>query len=269
MNEKVGVNKTVKSLAKILKGKPKVPASLSDNEMLQKIYHRRSVRSFTSQEIPEEVFSAILEAGRLAPCGVNLQSWTFVVFDKELWRETFGSTLPFRGEQAVIVISDCHRYRQVIQDFPYSPLTEYTIAVVNASLAAMNMNMAAEALGVSSVMLSDTGRSGLLDARYLQEKLNLPEGTVPLMTIVFGYARGMYPVMPPKLPMEEVAVCGQYQSTDPAAAQSWLEQMIAGYNFSHRGTTFQDQLDAYAAKIGRAENDLREMVFYRENHKGE
>ncbi|MGB4595910.1 MAG: nitroreductase family protein [Anaerolineaceae bacterium] len=242
-----------------------MPASLSDNEMLQKIYHRRSVRSFTSQPIPEDVFHAILEAGRLAPCGVNLQSWTFLVYDQSLWRKTFERMLPFRGSKAVIVISDTHRYRQVIEDFPYSPLTEYTIAVVNASLAAMTMNLAAEAVGVSSVMLSDTGQSGLLDAKYLQEKLKLPEGAVPLMTLVFGYAKGIYPIMPPKLPLQEVAFEGQYQSTSQKANLAWLEQTESGYNFSHRGTNFQEQLDHYGKKIGQAEHDLREMVFYKEN----
>jgi len=32
----------------------------------------------------------------------------------------------------------------------------------------MNMNIAAEALGVSSVMLSETGRSGFLDAAHIR-----------------------------------------------------------------------------------------------------
>ena len=263
MKENLGLVKTIKSLAKILRGKPKTPASLADNEMLQVIYKRRSVRSFTAQPIPDDVFSAILEAGRLAPSTVNLQSWTFAIFDSALWLQTFDRSIPFHGNRAVIVISDSARYRQVLEDFPYRPLTEYTIAVVNASLAAMNMNVAAEALGVSSVMLSETGRSGILDAKYLKEKLNLPDGTVPLMTIVFGYARGAYPIMPPRLPMERILLNGQYQPSDRATMENWLEQMIAGYNASHLGTSFKTQLDIYQSKIGQAEDDLNEIVFYR------
>jgi len=58
----------------------------------------------------------------------------------------------------------------------------------------MNMNIAAEAVGVSSVMLSETGRTGLLDAGYLKEKLGLPERVAPLLTMVFGYRRGPAPV---------------------------------------------------------------------------
>jgi hypothetical protein len=151
----------------------------------------------------------------------------------------------------------------VLDAFPYSPLVEHTIAVTNASLAAMNMNIAAEALGVSSVMLSETGRSGLLDAKYLKEKLCLPEGTVPLMTIVFGYARGRYPPMPPKLPAEQIFFQSRYQPPDRATMESWLSQMIAGYKASHLRSSFQKQLNLYQERIGQAEADLSEMIFDR------
>jgi len=259
----MGLIKSLQSLVKLLRAKPHIPASLSDNAMLKIIINRRSVRSYTSQPIPDDIFSAILEAGRLAPSTVNLQSWSFAVFDNDLWQQMFGRSIPFRASRAVIIISDTYRYRQVLSDFPDCPLTEYTIGVMNASLAAMNMNIAAEALGVSSVMLSETGRSGLLDARYLKEKLNLPEGTVPLMTIVFGYARGAYPPMPPRLPIDQILIQRQYRPPDHAVLQSWLDQMIAGYNASHLGSSFQSQLNIYQSKIDQAEHDLNEMVFAR------
>jgi nitroreductase len=236
---------------------------LADNPVLQVIFHRRSIRSFTSQPIPEEIFNAILEAGRLAPSTVNLQSWTFAAFDDDHWQQFFGHRIPFHGNRAVIVISDSFRYRQVLDEFPYCPLTEFTAGVMNASLAAMSMNLAAEGLGISSVMLSETGRSGILDAKYLKEKLNLPDGTIPLMTLVFGYARGVYPPMPPKLAMEQILLHGEYQPIDRAGMENWLYQMIAGYNVSHIKTSFRTQLNIYESKIDQVENDLNELVFYR------
>ncbi|NPV55343.1 MAG: hypothetical protein HPY76_01535 [Anaerolineae bacterium] len=264
MKRKLSPTKSIENLVKLLRAKPSPPASLADNELLRIIYDRRSVRSFTRQPIADDVFNAILEAGRLAPSTVNLQSWTFAIFDDNLWQQTFEHSIPFHANRAIIVIGDYHRYRTVLEDFPDCPLTEYTIAVINASLAAMNMNIAAEALGVSSVMLSETGRSGLLDAKYLREKMALPDGTVPLMTIVFGYASGHFHPMPPKLPMENITIPGQYQPTETTVMKSWLDQMIAGYNVSHLGSSFQKQLEIYQSKINRAETDLRELVFYKE-----
>ena len=46
----------------------------------------------------------------------------------------------------MIVCGDAHRNKPLVSDFPDSPLVEYTAAVMNASLAAMNMNIAAETL---------------------------------------------------------------------------------------------------------------------------
>jgi len=260
---KIGPLGFVKSLARILTGKPQVPPSLKDNELLKVILGRRSVRSFTDREIPDDVLAAILEAGRLAPSTVNLQTWTFAVFTAQSWRETFGSSIPFHGQRAVMIMGDTHRDKQVLDVFPDCPLIEYTLAVMNASLAAMNMNLAAEALGVSSVMLSETGQSGFLDAGYLKEKLSLPDGVIPLMTLVLGYARGTYPPMPPKLPLDQIRFEGKYKEADRAVMEDWLTQMIAGYKASHPFSSFEAQLRLYRSKIGQAEIDLETMVLHR------
>jgi hypothetical protein len=47
----------------------------------------------------------------------------------------------FKGKRAVIVMGDTHRDKLIADVFPASPLIEYSLAVMNASLAAMNMNL--------------------------------------------------------------------------------------------------------------------------------
>ena len=200
MEKKNGPVGFVRSILRILAGKPQIPASLQDNQALNAILNRRSVRSFAKREIPDDVFAAILEAGRLAPSTVNLQTWSFAVFTSASWRET------------------------------------------NASLAAMNMNIAAETLGVSSVMLSETGRTGLLDTGYLKQVLRLPDRVVPIMTIVFGYRRGSHPPMPPKLPLEQICFGDKYQEADRAVMEDWLAQTKAGYKTVHPLSSFEAQL---------------------------
>lgn len=259
--ERIGPIGFVRSLLRILRGKPQIPPSLQDNRALATVLNRRSVRRFAQKEIPDDVFAAILEAGRLAPSTVNLQTWSFALFNADSWKQTFGQPIPFRAPRAIIILADTHRIRSTVEAFPQSPLVEHTVAVMNASLAAMNMTIAAEALGVSSVMLSETGRSGLLDAAYLKEKLALPDRVIPIMTIVFGYSRGARPPMPPKLPLEAISFEGTYRETDPAVMKEWLAQMKAGYKASHPRSSLEAQLQHYASKIGRAEADLQAMVF--------
>lgn len=261
MGEGLGLIGFVRGILGILAGRPEVPSSLEDNELLQTVLQRRSVRSFARKEIPDDVFTAILEAGRLAPSTVNLQTWSFAPFTVELWREVFDRPIPFGAQRAVMVMADTHRVRSVFDAFPDTPLVGHTVAVMNASLAAMNMNVAAEALGVASVMLSETGRTGLLDGGYLREMLELPEGVYPLMTIVFGYRRGPQPPMPPKLPLDEVCFEGCYEELDPAVMEGWLEQMKAGYKASRPSSSLEAQLQVYESKIDQAEADLEEMIF--------
>jgi len=261
LGERIGAIGFVRSLLCILRGKPRIPPSLKNNQALSVILNRRSVRRFAQKDIPEDVFAAILEAGRLAPSTVNLQTWSFALFTVDFWEQTFGQPIAFCAPRAVMILADTHRVRAAFDAFPQSPLVEHTVAVMNASLAAMNMTIAAEALGVSSVMLSETGRSGLLDAGYLKEKLALPDNVIPITTIVFGYPRGGRPPMPPKLPLEAICFDGQYRETDPSAMEDWLTQMKAGYKASHPLSSLEAQLEHYASKIGQAEADLQAMVF--------
>lgn len=263
MKQKPGLGRIVQNLLRIIADRPRPPASLKDNPLLNTILDRRSTRRFSAREIPEEVYLAILEAGRLAPSTVNLQTWSFITFTAAEWRETFQAGIPFKAQRAVIVIADTHRVRLALDAFPDSPLVEYTIAVMNASLATMAMNIAAEALGVASVMLSETGRGGFLDAGYLKEKLGLPEHTVPLTTIIFGYPAGPNPPMPPKLPLEVVSFSKHYQDTDQAIMLDWLAQIEDGYQVGYFPSTFEKQLQTYTSKIGLAEASLQAMVLKR------
>jgi nitroreductase len=249
-------------LKQIIQSRPQVPESVADNPLLKIILNRRSIRRFDSREIPEEAFAAILEAGRVAPCSVNLQTWSFFVFTAREWADHFGDPLPFKGSRGVIVCGDIHRLKSKLTSFPDSPIFEYSLGVMNASLAAMNMNIAAEALGISSIMLSETGKTGLFNADYLKEKLRLPDGVFPIMTLVFGYAKSGYPPMPPKLPAEYMFFKDTYQETPPEALQDWFDKMTAGYKANFPLKTFKGQLEFYRGHFEDAEKILKEMIFH-------
>ncbi len=253
----------IKNLIKIITAKPQVPPSLQNNQLLNTILNRRSIRNFSDREISEDVFNAILEAGRVAPSTVNLQTWAFATFTDQTWKDLFDQSIPFNGKRAVIVLGDTHRAKKVMDFFPHRPLVEYTLAVINASIATMNMNIAAEALGVASVMLSETGRSGFLDAMYLKEKLSLPDGVFPLMTLVLGYPKSGYRAMPPKLPIDQICFTGKYKEAELGILKDWFSQMFTGYKAEHPFSSFDAQLEFYRSKIDQAEKDLKAMVFYK------
>ncbi len=250
----------LRGLARILAARPRRPRELAGNAMLTSILERRSHRRFKADPVPETHWAAILEAGRLAPSTVNLQTWSFAHFTTESWRELFDRRIPFDAPRAIIVLADGHRVRRAIPDFPEAPLCEYTVSVMNASLAAMNICMAAESLGLATVMLSETGRTGFYDAAHLAEVLKLPDRVTPLMTIACGWPAKGQPAMPPKLPAAAVAFPGAYRETTSAELSDWLLQMRAGYQAGHKGEDFSAKLKHYARRIDEAETGLRKRV---------
>lgn len=48
-------------------------------ECKEAIYERRSIRQYQDKQIPDEVLLDILDAGTMAPSGMNLQHWHFVM----------------------------------------------------------------------------------------------------------------------------------------------------------------------------------------------
>lgn len=255
--------KFIKGLKSILDEKTYFPESLQANPVLQVLLRRRTIRKFQEKPIPEEVMKTIIEAGRMAPSAVNLQTWSFGVFDKDTWQEKFNKKIPFNGDRAIIVLGDAHRMREAFEEFPHKPLIEYTLAVMNASIASYAMNIAAEACGIGSVMLSDTGQTGFYEAEYLKEKLELPDGVFPLMTIVFGYPKAHPPGIPPKLPQEEITFSDMYEEPDRKTIKRWIEQMQAGYRATKITESFKGQLKHYIKKCDQSERDLRKLIFHR------
>ncbi len=253
----------VAGLRGVISGRKNIPESLKDNPVLQVLLSRRSCRSFRNEDIPDDVFAVILEAARVAPSAVNLQSWSFGVFDRHSWKERFGSVIPFNGNRAIIVLGDVCRVRQALDEFPFRPLVEYTLCVTNASIAAYAMNIAAESCGVSSVMLSETAKSGFFDAQFIKAKLGLPAGVFPIMTIVFGYAQRKALGMPPKLPMEEIVFENSYKLPDRKIMKDWLQQMMAAYRCVYVTRSFSQQLKQYLSKIDAAEQGLKDLIFHR------
>lgn len=75
-------------------------------EFDQVIETRRSVRKFTADPVPEHYIFELLEAARLAPSGLNVQPWRFVVVKDKTLREQLATATPSRmvAEAPLIII---------------------------------------------------------------------------------------------------------------------------------------------------------------------
>lgn len=150
--------------------------------MLDIITRRKSVRRYTEQKISEQNIKQLLEAGMSGPTAVNARPWSFVVVDDPIVLNQMADANmkyaePLRNAPlAILVCGDLHRAFEAAKDF----------WVIDCAIAAQNMTLAAEALGLGSVWL---GVWPVMERMHNQVKLfQLPEHIVPHSILVFGYS---------------------------------------------------------------------------------
>ena len=64
-------------------------------DILNLLKFRRSIRVYQDKPIPKDLLLQILEAGRWAPTGANLQPWHFIVVTDEETRRKVGEVARF------------------------------------------------------------------------------------------------------------------------------------------------------------------------------
>ncbi len=76
-------------------------------ELLEVIQNRRSIRKFKPDEVPEEYIHQLIEAGRLAPSGTNLQPARYIVIKSEEARTNLKDCTPLPFVSAAPAIIAC------------------------------------------------------------------------------------------------------------------------------------------------------------------
>lgn len=226
-----------------------------DNQTLTILYNRKSCRKFLSKEVTEEQIEKVLEAGCRAPSTVNLQTWSFFPFLSKQWKDKFGVPIPFGAQAAIIVAADLNRLKIIDPIFKEYPIIFYSLSIMNTSLAAMNMAIAVEALGMKSIMLSQTGKTGLIDYEYLKEKLKLPDLVFPLTTLAFGYPASDILFSPPKLNKEAVIHRNGEYKIKESEVKEWFQQMELACNIVEK-ERLVEKFQNYLKMLPKAEKEL-------------
>ena len=153
-------------------------------EVIEAIQNRRSTRTFLEQAVEEEKTRMLLESAMDGPNCVNSRDWCFlVVTDREKLDAMADANgrpaAPLKGAPlAVMVCGDLSR------SFP--PAKDYW--VIDCAIAAQNITLCAEGLGLGSVWL---GTWPQMDRVKKQANLfGLPEHIVPHSILAIGYPTG-------------------------------------------------------------------------------
>ncbi|WP_088536738.1 nitroreductase [Geobacter sp. DSM 9736] len=145
-------------------------------DVLEAIYSRRSIRTFTADTVSRNHILEVLKAGSWAPSGLNNQPWRFVVV----------SDPQLRAELAKLT-----RYRHVLEGAPVAiavfcdRAAMYNDVKDHQGIGAclQNMLLAAHALGLGAVWLGEI----LKNASRVRELLELPEGEELMAVVALGH----------------------------------------------------------------------------------
>ena len=152
-----------------------------NNDLVQLIMSRTSIRAFLDKPVSDETVEALLKAAMAAPSAKNSQPWAFVVIRDRALLEKLSESLPNAKMTATapVALVICG----VLDKALPGEAREYWIQ--DAAAATENFLLAVHALGLGAVW---TGVHPISERiRIIREALHLPEGVEPFCLIPFGY----------------------------------------------------------------------------------
>ncbi len=166
--------------------------NVSENETLELLMKRKSMRVFEDRPVPDEVKQTLLKASLRAATAGNMTLYTIIdVTDPEL-KKTLSVTCdnqPFIADAPLVLIY-CADYRRWYQAFCQVEETvrkpsygDFMLAAEDAIIAAQTAVTAADALGLGTCYIGDI----LENYEKHRELLSLPAYVVPIAMLVGGY----------------------------------------------------------------------------------
>ncbi len=198
---------------------------------LDVIMNRRTIRKFKSKPVPEELVLKIVEAGQRAPTACSLQTYTIIwVKDEEkrkaLWETCGKQQFILEAPVTLAICADVRKLIDMVKEYGSETSLEkgygYAVklfAIIDAALAAENMAIAAEALGLGSVFIG-----GALANSKVVEILNLPKGVLPISLLCIGYPDEKPPLRP-RFPLEATLFINEYRKLSKNQLKKAVEIM--------------------------------------------
>ena len=160
------------------------------NNDIETMLAHRSVRQFTKEPVSATLLDEILECGLRASNTGNMQLYSIIATQQEPLRSELCKLHFGQCTTAPLWLTICtdveryHHYCRVNQcDEPYGNLLWFVSALVDASLCAQNICVAAEAKGLGFCYLGTVN----YNTRQIAELLQCPKGVVPVIAIAMGH----------------------------------------------------------------------------------
>ena len=167
---------------------------MANMDAFECIATKLDVREFSSQNVPEEIKSKILEAARLTGSGLNTQHWRFIVIEEErnlkklAEDSTSGGWVSGANFAIIVLTNPRHKFH-----------------MIDAGRVVQDMQLAAWNYGVSSCIFTGVQEEKLRGDFHIPKELN------PTIIVGFGFsAREISGKRKNRIPLDELAYYEKY-----------------------------------------------------------
>ncbi|MED1862167.1 oxygen-insensitive NADPH nitroreductase [Fictibacillus nanhaiensis] len=212
------------------------------NEIIETILAHRSIRKFKNKPLDEETVETLVQCAQAASTSSYQQVCTIIGVEdrekKEKLAELAGNQSYVADNGYFFVFCMDYNRHKVAADLKGIDIHEtiqsteaFIVGTVDAALAAQNVSVAAESLGLGIVYIGGI-RNKLQEVSAL---LDCPDHVLPLFGVAVGYPDAE-PGKKPRLPMSAVFHKDQYQSSEQTRALlNQYEKETAAYYTERTG----------------------------------
>ncbi len=228
------------------------------NDTIKMQLGHRTIREFTKQSVPEEIFDTLIHVAQRTATSNGMQTYTIMRITDQAKKDEISTVCRqeyiARAPELLIFIVDQFRNAKIaeekgVESVNARDMDKFFQGFTDSALAAQNLVVAAESLGLGANYLG----SILNDAEKICEILGLPELTFPVVGVSFGYPN-QDPQIKPRMDMSLRVFENTYKVQEDYLRElkDYDEQMQAYYdlrNANKRVDSFTDQVAAKTMSV--------------------
>ncbi len=179
-------------------------------DLKEAIYSRRAVRAFSADPVDDQTIRHLIDAAVQAPSAVNEQPWSFTVVRDRTLLDRISAEAKAHMLKTTPAGLLSHHFKEILDDpkfhiFYHAPVliviasvTEGPWSVIDCSLAAQNLMLAARAVGLGTCWIGFA--QGWLATAPGKMALDLPAPYLPVAPIIVGHPQSWPSPVPRKQP---------------------------------------------------------------------
>ena len=220
------------------------------NPTVELLKSHRSIRKFKDQQIPRELFEALIQAGQSAATSNHVQAYSIIHVVNPANRQRLAELAggqPYIAESSdfLVFCADMKRSTEAAERAGANVVPGMTeqllVASIDAALMAQNVMIAAESSGLGGCYIGGIRNN----PQEVSDLLKLPENVYPVFGLCLGYP-DQNPEVKPRLPLAAILKQDYYDDAEDQVLVADFDATMARYYSERTGgnknTNWSEQL---------------------------